>query len=167
MMTTAQRLRKQRAAWIGGLMCLAGILALAAQQAPVTAQVERVIDGDTLVVRHAGESYTIRLIGADTPETVDPTRPVEYFGAEASAFTRARLDGLTVLLVPDRTGDTRDAYGRLLRHVYLGGGENFNAILIREGYAHAIRGFDYATRREFIALENQARAGGRGLWGRR
>ena len=124
MMTTAQRLRKQRAAWIGGLMCLAGILALAAQQAPVTAQVERVIDGDTLVVRHAGERYTIRLIGADTPETVDPTRPVEYFGAEASAFTRARLDGLTVLLVPARTGDTRDAYGRLLRHVYLGGGEN-------------------------------------------
>ena len=45
----------------------------------------------------------------------------------------------------DRTGDTRDRYGRLLRYVYLNG-DNFNARLIREGYAHAIRGFRYSMR---------------------
>ena len=59
--------------------------------------------------------------------------------------------------------DTVDAFGRLLRLVYLDG-ENFNAALIREGYGHAIRGFDYSMRPEFIALENQARIQGRGLW---
>ena len=58
-----------------------------------------------------------------------------------------------------------DAYGRLLRLVYLDG-KNFNATLIREGYGHAIRGFDYSMRREFIALENQARSQRRGLWAR-
>ena len=66
-------------------------------------------------------------------------------------------------LVRDRTGATVDAYGRLLRLVYLDG-ENFSATLIREGYGHAIRGFDYSMRREFIALENQARIQRRGLW---
>ena len=167
MMNADRRLGKKRAARIAGLMCFAGILAMAmmAQRGGETiiARVERVIDGDTLVVRYQGESRTVRLIGVDTPETVHPARPVEYFGAEASAFTRARLDGKTVELVRDRTGDTLDAFGRLLRLVYLDG-ENFNAALIREGYGHAIRGFDYSVRREFIALENQARIQGRGLW---
>ena len=167
MMNVVKRLRKTRAARIAGLMCLAGILAMAmmAQRGAGTiiARVERVIDGDTLVVRYQGESRAVRLIGVDTPETVYPARPVEYFGAEASAFTRARLDGRPVELVRDRTVDTVDAFGRLLRLVYLDG-ENFNATLIREGYGHAIRGFDYSMRREFVALENQARIQGRGLW---
>ena len=166
MMTTDKRLRKKRAARVGALMCFAGILALAMagqRTGPVTARVERVVDGDTLVVRYQGENHTVRLIGVDTPESVHPTAPVEHFGAEASAFTRARLDGQTVELVTDPAGDTVDAFGRLLRLVYLDG-ENFNATLIREGYGHAIRGFDYSMRPEFIALENQARIQGRGLW---
>ena len=166
-MHTDRRLRKKPAARIGVMMCYAGILARAcmAQRGggTITARVERVIDGDTLVVRYQDARRTVRLIGVDTPESVHPARPVQYFGAEASAFTRARLDGQTVELVRDRTGDTVDAYGRLLRLVYLDG-ENFNATLIREGYSHAIRGFDYSMRREFVALENQARIQRRGLW---
>ena len=160
MMDTDKRLRKKRAARIGALMCFAGILALAMagqRTGPVTARVERVIDGDTLIVRYQGESHTVRPIGVDTPESVHPTAPVEHFGAEASAFTKARLDGQTVELAIDPTGDTVDVYGRLLRLVYLDGGELFNATLIREGYGHAIRGFDYSMRPEFIALETQAR----------
>ena len=43
--------------------------------------VERVIDGDTIVL-DGGER--VRLIGVDTPETVHPTRPVEHFGPEGS-----------------------------------------------------------------------------------
>ena len=46
----------------------------------------------------------------------------------------------------DRVGDTRDRYGRPLRYVYLAG-EDFNARLIRDGYAHAIRRFSYTERR--------------------
>ncbi len=48
--------------------------------------VTRVIDGDTLVVQGVG---TVRLIGVGTPETVDPRRPVQFFGKEAIAFTRS------------------------------------------------------------------------------
>ena len=166
-MHTDTRLRKKRGARIGVMMCSVGILARAcmAQRGggTIIARVERVIDGDTLVVRYQGESQTVRLIGVDTPESVHPTQRVEHFGLEASAFTKARLDRQPVELVADRTGDTVDAYGRLLRLVYLDG-ELFNATLIRQGYGHAIRGFDYSMRREFIALENQARSQRRGLW---
>ena len=52
--------------------------------------VTRVIDGDTLVVQGIG---TVRLIGVDTPETVDPCRPVQYFGKEASDFTQRMAQG--------------------------------------------------------------------------
>ena len=165
-MHTDRRLRKKRAGRAGGLMCFAGIIALAMAgqwTGPVTARVERVVDGDTRVVRYPGGNRTVRLIGVDMPESVHPARPVEHFGLEASGFARSRLDGKTVQFVRDRTGDTVDAYGRLLRLVYLDG-ENFNATLIREGYGYAIRGFDYSMRREFIALENQARIQRRGLW---
>ena len=92
MMDTDKRLRKKRATRIGALMCFAGILALAMagqRTGPVTARVERVIDGDTLIVRYQGESHTVRLSGVDTPESAHPTAPVEHFGAEAAAFTKA------------------------------------------------------------------------------
>ena len=105
----------------------------------------------------------MRLIGADTPETKHPTKTVQHFGAEASAYTKAALEGRTVQLETDRTGDTVDRYGRLLRYVYLDG-QNFNARLIREGYAHAIRGFRYSKRASFIRLEEAAKRLGKGLW---
>ena len=66
-------------------------------------------------------------------------------------------------LKKDRTGDTVDRYGRLLRYVYLDG-DNFNARLIREGYAHAYRRFPFSKRQEFIQLEDQAKRREIGLW---
>ena len=73
---------------------------------------------------------------------------------------------MTVHLTTDRTGDREDAYGRWLRYVEVGG-VDFNAALVRAGYARAVRGFDYARRAEFIALENEARSRGVGLWAAR
>ena len=120
---------------IGLGILIAGVAAFitSAQLGPSTARVERVIDGDTIQVRFEGNSYTVRLMGVDTPETKHPTKAVEYFGREASAFTKAHLEGKPVALVRDSAGDSTDRYGRLLRYVYLDG-DNFNARLIREGY---------------------------------
>ena len=123
----------------------------------------RVVDGDTLKVWMSGELRTVRLIGVNTPETKHPTKKVQKGGPEASAFTQAALDRKTVELVTDPEGDDADRHGRLLRYVYLDG-ENFNATLIREGYATAIRQFPYSRNREFLALEAQARQARRGIW---
>jgi hypothetical protein len=60
--------------------------------------VKRAIDGDTIQLS-SGE--IIRLIGVDTPETKHPRKPVEYFGKEASAFTRKMVEGKQVRLEYD------------------------------------------------------------------
>ncbi|HMT61320.1 MAG TPA: thermonuclease family protein, partial [Microthrixaceae bacterium] len=48
------------------------------------ATVVRVVDGDTIVVDLGGQTERVRLIGVNTPETVDPRVPVQCFGREAS-----------------------------------------------------------------------------------
>src|SRR5688572_26190887 len=57
--------------------------------------VERVVDGDTLLLQ-SGER--VRLIGVDTPETKHPKKSVERFGKEASEFTRHMVEGKRVRL---------------------------------------------------------------------
>ena len=122
-MGISRKLKTKRKARIGIAVLVAGMLTLIieAQYEPVSATVVRVIDGDTLRVRAHGKEYTVRLAGVDTPETKHPTKAVEHFGAEASAYTQAALEGQQIELEQDRTGATRDRYGRLLRYVRLNG----------------------------------------------
>ena len=148
--------------FIGGFM---GLIA-SVQLDPISARVERVIDGDTIQVRFEGKSYTVRLIGVDTPETKHPTKAVQYFGREASAFTKAALEGKTVLLQKDRTGDTVDGL-RALASLRPAGRRQLQRPADPRGYAHAYRRFPFSKRTEFIQLEEQARRRGIGLWNRR
>ncbi len=130
------------------------------------ATVTRVIDGDTIDVRtEAGESVRVRLLGVNTPETVDPRKPVECFGKEASAFTKSALEGTTVTLETDPTQDTYDKYGRLLAYVFLANGTDFNQELVANGYAHEYTyRVPYRFQTEFKAAERESRETGRGLW---
>ena len=124
--------------------------------------VERVVDGDTLVV--AG-GHRVRLIGVDTPETKDPRKPVQCFGREASAYVSSLLGGgAGVRLVGDV--EPRDVYGRTLAYVYrLADGFFVNAALVREGYAQVLTiPPNVAHADEFVALARDARQSGRGLW---
>lgn len=119
----------------------------------------RVVDGDTLALD--GEER-VRLIGVDTPETKDPRRPVEYFGQEATAFTRRLAEGRRVRLGYDQ--QRQDRYGRTLAYVYLENGTFLNAEIIRQGYGHAYTRFPFRYLEEFRAYEREARESGRGLW---
>ena len=132
-------------------------LILASDLQPAT----RVIDGDTFVLA-GGEK--VRLIGVDTPETVHPSKPVEFFGKEASAFTRRMLDGKKVRLEFDV--QRRDRYGRLLGYVYLEDGTFLNAELVRQGYAQVATYPPNVKHTDlFVKLQREAREAGRGLWG--
>jgi micrococcal nuclease len=127
------------------------------------ATVVRVIDGDTIEVEIAGQKQAVRYIGIDTPETVDPRRPVECLGREASERNRELVLGKTVGLEKD-VSET-DAFGRLLRYVWTGD-EMVNATLVREGYAQASThppDVKYASL--FLSLQREAVEAGRGLWG--
>ena len=132
--------------------------------ATLDAKVTHVVDGDTIVVTLSdGRVETVRLLGIDTPETVDPDRPVGCYGPEASAYTHARLGGRSVRLETD--SEERDRYGRLLAYVYLDG-ERVNDELLRLGYARLLVIPPNGTHdRSLLAIELAARAAGRGLWG--
>src|SRR3954470_15965170 len=87
---------------------------------PAEATVSRVVDGDTVWVRAGSRSLDVRLLGIDTPETVDPHRPVGCFGPEASAYTKHLLTGRRVRLVYDRPLHDKD--GRWLAEILPGRG---------------------------------------------
>jgi micrococcal nuclease len=129
--------------------------------------VKRVVDGDTIVVLDTqGQEFTVRLIGVDTPETVDPRQPVQCFGKEASDFAKSVLTGLRVSLVADPTQADKDQYGRLLRYLYLPDNSLFNLLLISEGYAHEYTyRVPYQLQVQFQAAQQQAQLQQRGLWG--
>lgn len=119
----------------------------------------RVIDGDTILL---DVDERIRLIGVDTPESVDPRRPVQFFGKEASAFTRRLVEGRRVRLEFDQ--ERQDRYGRTLAYVYLEDGTFLNAEIIRQGYGHAYTRFPFRFSEELRAYEREAREQRRGLW---
>jgi micrococcal nuclease len=132
---------------------------------PGAATVVEVVDGDTVVVDLSGQHETLRLIGVDTPETVDPDQPPECFGAEASAHTKELLPAGTEIRLT-RDVEARDRYDRLL--VYVERAEDglfVNLDLVAGGWAD-----DYpyppnvAHQREFALAVSQARAEGLGLW---
>lgn len=126
----------------------------------VFATVTHVVDGDTIKLE-SGE--VVRYIGMNTPETVDPRRPVECFGKEASAKNKALVEGQTVELEKDVS--EKDKYGRLLRYVWLGD-TMINELLVREGFAQvSTYPPDVKYKDRFLAAERLAREEKKGLWG--
>jgi micrococcal nuclease len=126
-------------------------------------RVVQVLDGDTIVVQRGNYRDTIRLLGIDTPETHHPTKPVQCYGPEASAYTTSRLEGRLVQLEDDV--ERHDIYGRRLAYVYLDG-ENFDEELLRKGYARLlVIEPNHAHARDMLDDELGARARRVGLWG--
>ncbi len=145
-----------------------------------TVTVTRVVDGDTMEVRFPnGEVDTIRLIGVDTPETtlsrVDPDefegipnttagRDWLYdWGQRASRFAADELEGERVRIAVDPQADRRGYYNRLLVYVSLDGA-NFNAQLLRRGYAR-LYDSSFSERDRFADIEATAQRNDVGVWG--
>ena len=134
--------------------------------AAARAEIQRVVDGDTVVVAfNGGRTENVRLIGVDTPEKPGGRLPAECFGAEATAFTTVLLaPGTPVLLTGG--AETRDVYDRLLAYVHRATDGLFvNMALAREGYAVELPippNNDYAA--HFAAATAAARAENLGLW---
>jgi len=131
------------------------------------AQVVKVIDGDTIEIEGGSR---VRYIGIDTPETVDPRKPVQCFGREAAEKNKELVLGETVELEND-VSET-DKYGRLLRYVYFGnpsidsGQAIFvNDYLVRQGLARASSyPPDIKYQEQLRQAEQEARENIRGLW---
>lgn len=124
-----------------------------------------VVDGDTVKLNVEGKTETFRLIGMDTPETVDPRKEVQCFGVEASNKAKELLSGKKVRIETDATQGTYDKYNRLLGYVYLESGLFYNQYMIEQGYAHEYTyNTPYKYQTEFKNAEKKAQADKAGLW---
>lgn len=122
-------------------------------------KVIKVIDGDTIQIEGG---KTIRYIGIDTPETVDPRQGIQCYGAESSAKNKELVEGKMVKLEKDIS--ETDRYNRQLRYIYIG--DTFiNLELVKGGYAYASNyPPDVRYQDKFREAEQEARNNNRGLW---
>lgn len=156
----------------------------------VTAQVVRVIDGDTIAVDLADTvnhtpTTRIRIWGIDCPQGASPVNPqdrsarlAEPYADAATAFTRQSVDGRTVRLrlEPDRP---RGMFGRVLAHVILVGKSpyshesdsdvphfdtNLAAELLRIGLAREDHRWPHKLLSYYQQLERSARQRQIGIW---
>lgn len=139
------------------------------RRAEALARVISLVDGDTMRVRAyrpARRTYTVRLIGVDTPETRKPGVAVECGGREARPSLKALAPrGATVKLRTDPTQARTDRYRRLLAYVYRGK-RQLNVTQIARGWS---RTYVYGGKRfqqygRFRAAERKARRAKRGVW---
>ncbi len=136
------------------------VIALAAcNSGPDTGKVTRVVDGDTIELE-SGEK--IRYLMVNTPETTGGKN--ECYGQNAVQFNTDLVLNKEVELRYDV--EKLDMYGRTLAYVTVGGQE-VNTLLVERGYACVLHippnGDDRLQ--EFKALETEAKAALRGLWG--
>jgi len=121
----------------------------------LSGQVTNVADGDTITVLLLGnETARVRLIGIDAPEKGQP------YDDDA----RQMLMGLVFQRRVGIRYETEDDFGRVLGRVYAGD-LDVNAEMVRRGGAWAYRYQGRAAVASFVALETEAKQGGRGLWG--
>lgn len=142
--------------------------AVAPTSAGFRAQVARVVDGDTFIGRIDGRGppLRVRVIGADTPETVKPGVAVRCYGPQASAFTKHLLRPGTWVEAAYEGGDPTDRYGRQLWDVWLPDGRFLEAVLVASGAARAYPFAPQLDHADLLAdLQRQAQAAHRGLWG--
>lgn len=141
----------------------------------VMAELVRVVDGDTIIVKKGTDEVRVRLIGVDTPESVSPNEEENCKeGKLASKYTSSLLkEGQTLYLEYDK--DTKDKYGRDLCYVWLNEDTSdlnnmLNYVLLRDGCAEAFfftennAPFNQKHLYDFNQAEKEAKDNNAGLW---
>ena len=140
-------------------------IARASKGKTFTAQVVKVIDGDTVKIKLPnGNAETVRLLLIDTPETVHPTKDVQPFGPEASQFSKHLMPANSKVEVELGIGE-RDKYGRLLAYFYVDG-KMVNKLLLEKGLARVA--YVYAPNTKYLdeleATQKKAQKNEVGIW---
>lgn len=128
-------------------------------------------DGDTITVVAAdGLEYRVRLIGIDTPESVNPDESKNnQYGQMASEHTKELLKDIDTLYL-EYDEQTTDVYGRVLAYVWLTKDTSeisnmLNARILLDGYAADkvyMPNDRYAE--TFAELRKDAESESKGLW---
>jgi len=164
---------------------LSALLVLGGQGAPATvelpyeveatAELQRVVDGDTLEVLLDGEKRTLRLSSVDTEEKISgrpagsPTKPETVFGQETALWARdffAELGSPARIGLAFPEGRREDAYGRLLCHVLLSDGRDFNLLLVEQGKSPYFNKYGNCplAHEAFVRAQEEAQRRQLGIW---
>jgi len=146
---------------------------------PKWVEITRVVDGDTIHVQLEGKVEKLRLLCVDTEEKLgsgaaSPTKPQTVFGEECALwaqefFAKLGKDGAApkiALRFPVGRENHRDPYGRLLCHVILPDGTDYNILLVKLGKSPYFSKYGYSeiAHAEFVAAQSEARAKKIGIW---
>jgi endonuclease YncB( thermonuclease family) len=174
----------------GSILALAAPIALGQEPAAPAArpaskpvaelyEIEKVVDGDTIHVRYHGGIEKLRLCSVDTEEKIgvsageSGTKPSTVFGEECALWAQEFFADLAQPGETPRIGilfpegrEQRDAYGRLLCHVLLPDGTDFNLLLVRLGKSPYFNkyGNSVVCHDAFVAAQREAREKQLGIW---
>ena len=142
-------------------------------------EVTRVVDGDTIYIQRGGELQKLRLLSVDTEEKLtgnpnsSPTKPETVFGEECALWAQEFFDGLAEgeqaprvgVLFPDGAEHV-DISGRLLCHVVLPDGRDFNLLLVQLGKSPYFNkyGNSLICHEAFVAAQRAAQEEQLGIW---
>ena len=123
------------------------------------------VDGDTIKVLVDNKKYTIRMLAVDTPESVHPTKGVEYYGKEASDYTCNLVKNAKKIEIEyDDASDKKDKYDRLLVWVFVDD-KLLQKELISNGYAKVAYLYeDYKYTKELENAQELASSKNLGIW---
>ena len=130
----------------------------------------KVLDGDTIKLSNG---ITVRFQGIDTPETKHPSKPIQYYGEEATQFVKERIEGKKIKLEYDKVNKAskhKDKYGRTLAYVWYKPEKgkklvNLNKELVSKGYAFCYTKYGpFKYIKEFRHTQQMAIENKRGMW---
>ena len=123
------------------------------------------VDGDTIKVLVDNKKYTVRMLAVDTPESVHPTKGVEYYGKEASDYTCNLVKNAKKIEIEyDDASDKKDKYDRLLVWVFVDD-KLLQKELISNGYAKVAYLYeDYKYTKELENAQELASSKNLGIW---
>ena len=130
-----------------------------------TVKFSNCVDGDTIKILVGKEEKTVRMLAIDTPESVHPTKGVEYYGKEASNYTCETVKNAKKIEIEyDSNSDKTDKYDRLLVWVFIDG-KLLQKDLIEKGYAKVAYLYDdYKYTKELENAQELTSAKEIGIW---
>ncbi len=128
------------------------------------AEVVKVLDGDTIQIKHAdGNLDRVRLVGLDAPEVAHNSKQKpQPFGVECQKMLFDFVSGQTVSIV----GGARDLHGRILARVITGDGADVNLKILQNGcgWIYYPQNIPPAVRASYQTAFDAARAARAGLF---
>lgn len=129
------------------------------KQLLIAGRVDRVVDGDTIVLSEIG---AVRLIGVDAAELTDDRPEMKTLGRISAAYLSGLILGKNVRLEHDTP--LTDRFDRRLAYVFLSDGLFVNEEIIRRGYANVYTEYPFKHLDRFRRAAEEARSAKAGLW---